>query len=176
MFVSSTLWGCSYLFQAACALNGCNLQLHVDDVTSCWGCVGVTSYTLFLGGRCGPRGINAACFLGFKLQLGSPHGNTVLFWGLFMFFGLLNYLWHEEWLRNLDNFFPPSVVLMNWMVQHDLVLELNFPVGVQAQTMNSELPVPDLSEVANYNLIHRCSNELSLTWWFVKVRFFMGKE
>lgn len=63
-----------------------------------------------------------------------------------------------------DNFFSLSVVLMNWMVQHDLVLELNFSVGVQAQTMNSELPVLDLSEVANYNLIHRCSNELSLTW------------
>lgn len=61
------------------------------------------------------------------------------------------------------NFFPPSVVLMNCVVQHDLVLELNFPVGVQAQTMNSELPVLDLSEVANYNLFDRCSNELSLT-------------
>lgn len=82
-----------------------------------------------------------------------------------MFFSLLNHLWHEEWFRNCwkDNFSPPSVVLMNWMVQHDLVLESNFPVGVQAQTMNSELPGPDLSEVANYNPIHRCSNELSLT-------------
>lgn len=58
---------------------------------------------------------------------------------------------------------PPSVVLMYWLVQHDLVLGLSFPVGVQAKTMNSELPGPNLSEVANYNLIHRCSNELSLT-------------